>query len=138
MSLPDDIVPGKKKKKAKKAKKAKPWQGYLWTVAKVKAYDGTGRHRPEFDLKPGQRIYGKVNKKKFNDGRYFQWHEQPHAIYYPLDAGGFSHSDSLWRTVPMFRFTDAPATSFADSASLFSSCFARLSPLAACGPSNVA
>jgi len=91
MSLPDDIVPGKKKKKAKKAKKAKPWQGYLWTVAKVKAYDGTGRHRPEFDLKPGQRIYGKVNKKKFNDGRYFQWHEQPHAIYYPLDAGGFSH-----------------------------------------------
>jgi len=69
------------------------WHGTLWVVKKVQAYDGGGNRRPQFDLKRGAKVVGTVNAKKFpRDGRYFQWHDVPHAIYYPLDDGNFAHT----------------------------------------------
>lgn len=67
------------------------WYGDLWVVGKVKAYDGTGKHRPEHDLKPGVKKEGVVDANPFGDGRYFRVGNKPHALWYPLDSGDWSH-----------------------------------------------
>jgi hypothetical protein len=79
-------APAKKPKKPKKA-----WTGVLWTLKKVHAYDGTGKRRPDLDLKAGTKHTITVDDTKFNDGRYARIGKIPHRVWYPLDSGGWSH-----------------------------------------------
>lgn len=76
--------------------KAKPnsgWYGTLYVVAAVNAYDGTGKQRPEHNLKKGAKVAGVVDNDPFGDGRYFRKGNKPHALWYPLGDGAFSHTE---------------------------------------------
>jgi hypothetical protein len=83
------VKPVKPVKPAKAAKAA--WSGDLWVIKAAHAYDGGGKRRPKHDLKPGSKIRGTVDTRKFNDGRYFRTGKIPHRFWYPLDSGYFSH-----------------------------------------------
>lgn len=74
-----------------KARGNSGWYGDLWVIKTVKAYDGTGKQRPEHDLKPGTKVEGVVDSNPFGDGRYFRHGNKPHALWYPLDSGNWSH-----------------------------------------------
>jgi len=68
------------------------FSGKLWTLKKVPAYNGNGKRLPSDDLPKGKQYTVKVLANPFGDGRYVELHEPPHAIYFPADSGGWSHT----------------------------------------------
>jgi hypothetical protein len=91
-----DGLPGKETLKRLNAK-PKPvkhgWTGTLWTLRAAEAFDGTGTRRTEHDLKASVSKHGiVVSKLAKKSGRWFMVGNKPHAFYYPLDGGDWSHA----------------------------------------------